>query len=154
MITYFTVRASRKKVKMRLTLRGNASTKERLDRQPTRPPRRRALLPSTVCRKRAERRACAPRTPATLSVSRDARRFGAYQTIRHHITPRQGPLPAAASLLAASVPFCAISVTPGVYDAGITSLPPLPPPIWLLVFGFVKHDETPTYISSGMSRER
>ena len=25
------------------------------------------------------------------------------------------------------------------------SLPPLPPPIWLLVFGFVKHDEMPAY---------
>ena len=25
------------------------------------------------------------------------------------------------------------------------TLPPLPPPIWLLIFGFVKHDEVPTY---------
>ena len=26
-----------------------------------------------------------------------------------------------------------------------TSLPPLPPPIWLVIFGFLKHDEMPTY---------
>ena len=33
----------------------------------------------------------------------------------------------------------------GVEAAKARSLPSLPPPIWLLVFGFLKHDEAPVY---------
>ena len=33
----------------------------------------------------------------------------------------------------------------GFGAAKAATLPPLPPPIWLLVFGFVKHDEAPVY---------
>ena len=31
--------------------------------------------------------------------------------------------------------------------ASTETLPPLPPPIWLLIFGFLKHDAMPTYAS-------
>ena len=33
----------------------------------------------------------------------------------------------------------------GFEVAATADLPPLPPPIWLLIFGFLKHDETPAY---------